>query len=159
MNRIPEPPVTYSYQQPSPAAIDVPHASRKSRFLRAIARQGAGPSRLIAGRRWFPLWAILHHVGRTSGREYAFPVVAMRTEGGFVIPVPFGEATQWVKNVLAAGSATIRWQGRDRVVAHPRIVDWDEARQGFGRVLGTIVPIVGIRTFVRLDDAAPDASA
>jgi hypothetical protein len=42
--------------------------------------------------------------------SYATPVVAVPAEGGFVIPLPYGEGVDWPKNVLAAGRATIAWQ-------------------------------------------------
>jgi deazaflavin-dependent oxidoreductase (nitroreductase family) len=145
--------VTYAYDQPTPSTLETPHVSRKSRFMRALARSGAGPSRAIAGRRWFPLWAVIHHVGRTSGKQYAFPIVSLRTEGGFLIPIPFGDATQWVRNVLAAGSSTLTWRGRDHLVVNPRVIDWSEARPRVNPVLRAIVPIVGIRSFLRVDDS------
>jgi deazaflavin-dependent oxidoreductase (nitroreductase family) len=146
--------MTYAYDQPTPSTFEAPHFSRKSRFLRALARSGAGPSRPIAGRRWFPLWAIVHHVGRTSGRPYAFPIASLRTDDGFFIPIPFGDATQWVRNVLAAGSCTLRWRGRDHLVVNPRVVDWSEAKPFVNPVLRAIIPLIGIRSFLRLDDSA-----
>ena len=91
-----------------------------------------GPvSRPLAGRRWFRLWGVLHHVGRSSGTRYATPIVARRIPGGFIIPLPFGERTQWLRNLLAAGSATIRWNGRDFQVAEPRVVELDDVRTSF----------------------------
>ena len=138
---------------PAPSALGSTGASRKSRFLRALARLGSAPTRPLAGRRWFPLWAVLHHVGRTSGRHYAIPVAIQRTEGGFLIPVPFGDATQWVRNVLAAGSCTIRWRGRDHVEVRPRVLDRPQARPEFDRAFSGLIPATGIKTFLRVDDA------
>lgn len=144
--------MTYAFDRPTPSALETPHFSRKSRVLRALARSGAGPSRAIAGRRWFPLWAVIHHVGRTSGRQYAFPIASLRTSGGFLIPIPFGDATQWVRNVLAAGSCTLHWRGRDHLVASPRVVDWSEAKPLVNPVLRAVIQVIGIRTFLRVDD-------
>src|SRR3954447_20974502 len=61
--------------------------------------------------------------GRRSGAAYRPPIVARRTEGGFVLPVPFGPNTNWVRNVLAAGEATITWKGGSHPVTAPRLVD------------------------------------
>src|SRR5438046_9027919 len=44
----------------------------------------------IAGKRHVPLYVLLRHLGRRSGREYATPVVGMRVLGRFAIPLPFG---------------------------------------------------------------------
>src|ERR1700737_3754833 len=43
-----------------------------------------------AGRR-LRYYAIVHHVGRRSGRSYSTPVVAQPTAEGFVIMLPYGK--------------------------------------------------------------------
>lgn len=137
------------------AAATRPTPSRKSRFLRAIARLGASASVPLSGRRWFPLWGIVRHTGRTSGRVYALPVAVHRSATGFVIPVPFGEQTQWVRNVVAAGSCTLRWRAREYPLTDPRLVGWDDVRDEYGRAFRTIIPVIGLETFLQLADA-PD---
>ena len=83
----------------------------------------------ISGRRWMPLYAVLHHRGRKSGREYAIPValVPTRSQDIFLIALPWGITTNWAQNVLAAGGATVTWKGRDWVSTEPRIVGTDVA--------------------------------
>ena len=113
--------------------------------------------RPLAGRRLFPLWAVLHHRGRSSGRDYATPIVARRTRDGFVIPMPFGEATQWSRNVEAAGAAAIRWRGADYAVERPREIDLETARPAFGPVLGRLLRLAGIERFIEVHDALSTA--
>jgi deazaflavin-dependent oxidoreductase (nitroreductase family) len=113
--------------------VSVPAARRAggqelARRFSALFGGVAGP---LAGRRSFRLWGMLHHVGRKSGRAYATPLVTRRMPDGFVMPLPFGEGTQWVRNLLAAGSATIRWDGRDFPVVEPRIVKLAEVAHAF----------------------------
>ncbi len=88
------------------------------RVVRFVSRL----TRPLAGRRFFPLWAVLRHRGRRSGREYAVPVGVRMTADGYFIALPFGERTQWVHNVVAAGGCTLRWRGEDLVLADPTIV-------------------------------------
>jgi deazaflavin-dependent oxidoreductase (nitroreductase family) len=76
----------------------------------------------FAGRRW-SLFAVVRHVGRRSGRTYATPVVAAATREGFLIPLPYGENIDWLRNVLAAGGCTIDWRGESYEVTEPQIVD------------------------------------
>jgi deazaflavin-dependent oxidoreductase (nitroreductase family) len=58
----------------------------------------------------FPPFAVVHHVGRTSGREYTTPVAAFAgrdpdsAEILAVIPLPWGPRTDWMRNVTGAGS-------------------------------------------------------
>jgi deazaflavin-dependent oxidoreductase (nitroreductase family) len=53
---------------------------------------------------------VLEHIGRTSGQRYETPVHPTVIGDEMWIPVPYGEASQWARNVLAAGEC--------RVVAH-----------------------------------------
>lgn len=81
---------------------------------------------LLAGRRhWYA--SALEHVGRKSGRAYTTPVVAGRVPGGFVVPLPYGTDVDWLRNVLAAGTATLRSGGVRYRVTEPRIIDAGEA--------------------------------
>jgi deazaflavin-dependent oxidoreductase (nitroreductase family) len=107
----------------------------------------------MAGSRWFPLWAILRYTGRTSGKVYATPVVGLRTPDGFLIPLPFGDATQWAKNLFVAGGGAIRFAGREYQIADPRIVDHDEAKVHLGRVLAVITAWLGLRQYVLVREA------
>ena len=66
--------------------------------------------------------SVIRHVGRTSGREYETPVGAYATEDGFFIALPYGQSADWVKNVLASGSAVIVDEGDTHRVAEPEIV-------------------------------------
>src|SRR5438046_8214286 len=49
--------------------------------------------------------SVVRHVGRTSGKPYETPVHAVRTDGGFIVALPYGAGTDWVRNVLAQRSA------------------------------------------------------
>jgi len=110
-------------------------------------------ARPLAGRRGFPLWAVLEHRGRSTGTVRHTPVVALRTAHGVVIPVPFGPTTQWTQNVLAAGGATVRWKGRDWRVAEPRLVGFEEGAAALGAIQRPIARRAGIVTYVTVDDA------
>src|SRR5579859_2180009 len=45
--------------------------------------------------RWPTYYAVLHHVGRRSGRTYATPVVAKFTAECVIVPLPYGVDTDW----------------------------------------------------------------
>lgn len=118
-------------------------------LLRAV-RFGTRLTRPLAGRRFFPLWAVLHHRGRKSGREYAVTVGVRATADGYFIALPFGERTQWVHNVVAAGRCTVRWRGTDIVLADPAIVRADEAASAFPPALRWMMSVAGARQVLRL---------
>jgi deazaflavin-dependent oxidoreductase (nitroreductase family) len=106
--------------------------------------------RPLAGRRFFPLWAVLRHRGRRSGREYAVPVGLRATADAYYIALVFGQRTEWVQNVVAAGGCTVRWRGKDIVLTDPTIVRADEAAFAFPAVLRWMMRAVGADQVIRL---------
>ncbi len=68
-----------------------------------------------------PGFAIVRHAGRKSGRVYRTPLNAFRTDGGYIIALTYGAESDWVKNVLAAGSCELLTRGRWMHLSDPRI--------------------------------------
>jgi deazaflavin-dependent oxidoreductase (nitroreductase family) len=64
----------------------------------------------------------IRHVGRTSGTPYETPIGPVATDDGFVVPLPYGLSPDWLKNVLAAGSAIIVHEGAVYAVTDPEII-------------------------------------
>ncbi len=54
---------------------------------------------------------VLTHVGRTSGKTYHTPLDAHPVENGYIFILMYGSDSDWVKNVLAAGTAHLRVGG------------------------------------------------
>jgi deazaflavin-dependent oxidoreductase (nitroreductase family) len=66
--------------------------------------------------------SIVKHTGRTSGRDYETPVVPIATDEGFLIVLPYGPDSDWVKNVMAAGSAVLETEGKTYTVDRPEVI-------------------------------------
>lgn len=75
--------------------------------------------------------SVVRHVGRSTGASYATPVGAVPTDSGFVIALPYGPETDWLKNVLAAGVAIIVHDGASHQVADPQLIPAAEAGRHF----------------------------
>ena len=71
--------------------------------------------------------SVIRHQGRTSGRPYETPVGAVATDAGFVIVLVYGSNTDWLKNVLASGSATIVTEGHTYLVDRPEVIPMEAA--------------------------------
>ncbi len=94
--------------------------TRMSR-LRPITTRFFNPlARRFAGR--LPWFGILTYIGRTSGRTYRTPINVFRRGDTYVFALTYGRDTQWVKNVLAAGSCTLRTRGRDVHLVQPELI-------------------------------------
>ena len=102
--------VTWStYGQDLEANLRDLHAPMRPLAIKSAGGPGASAS-------------VVHHVGRTSGRSYSTPVGAVPTYDGFVIALPYGLSADWLKNVLACGSATICHDGHTYDVDRPEVV-------------------------------------
>ncbi len=132
------------------AAPATDQARRADPLLLRVVRFMGRLTRPIAGRRYFPLWAVLHHRGRRSGLEYAVPVGVRMTADGYFIALPFGERTQWVHNVVAAGGCTLRWRGEGLALDHPTLVSIDEAASAFPPALRWMMRAAGAQRVLRL---------
>jgi deazaflavin-dependent oxidoreductase (nitroreductase family) len=104
----------------------------------------------IAGRRFVPLYVLLRHRGRRSGRAYATPVVGMRVAGGFAIPMAFGEGADWYRNIVASGGATMRQNGTEHQLGDPAAIDPDSAASPFPEWQRPVFRALGIRRFLFL---------
>ena len=139
---------------PGPARNAFRLGPRTRRLIRSVARLVNPVVLRIAGRRHMPVVGIVHHRGRTTGRPYATPLgIRPAAAGGFVMPLTFGEAAGWYRNIAAAGGCVITWRGHDHTVASPVIVDRGTALPAFPRYERLALRLIGINEFVWLRPA------
>jgi deazaflavin-dependent oxidoreductase (nitroreductase family) len=105
---------------------------------------------LLAGTRFMPLYGVIEHRGRRSGKIFHTPVVVRPTSDGFIVPMPWGEGTDWYRNVRAAGTCVIRWKDRDYVVGDPEVLDSASASASFNSFEKSAMTRFGIRQALRL---------
>lgn len=107
-----------------------------------------------AGRPRFRMAAQLTHAGRRSGRTYVTPVGARRAGDSVLIPLTFGNQSDWSRNVLAAGGCSLRLEGVDYRATAPTLLSREEAtayvRAAFGRLERASMRMLGIRQFLRM---------
>jgi deazaflavin-dependent oxidoreductase (nitroreductase family) len=110
--------------------------------------------RALAGRRFVPLIARIHHVGRRSGRPYMTPTGAHVSGNTIVIPLSFGNVSDWARNVRAAGGCVVALGGKSYHATQPRFVDSADAKpvvdQSFSAVNRFGFRLFGIRQYLFL---------
>ena len=109
----------------------------------------------LAGKRWNPIFAVVEHSGRKTGRGYRTPVAARRSGDGFTIALAFGAQVDWYRNLVAAGGGTIRWRGEVYSVTAPERVDATTVLPTFDPVQRWLLQVAGIDGFVQVLDAEP----
>ena len=91
--------------------------------LRRFNKRFFNPLILRAAALNLPYPTVVGHVGRRSGTAYETPVAAAPTATGFLVPLPYGQDVDWLRNLLAAGGGTLRYAGETVHVTNPTIVD------------------------------------
>ena len=64
--------------------------------------------------------------------------------------MPWGERTDWFRNIRTAGGCVIRWKGRDYAMTHPEIVDAGDVGAAFDAMQRKGIQRFGIRQFLVL---------
>ena len=131
--------------------------SRNPRALHLVKRFNKfveNPIRVRFGGRSGPS-AVVHHVGRRSGKPYATPVIAHQSQQDVIIPLPYGTDVDWLRNLLAAGQAVVDLEGRSLQVDGPVIVDIDDVVDLLPASMVFAVRVNGAREALRLRVSEP----
>jgi deazaflavin-dependent oxidoreductase (nitroreductase family) len=99
--------------------------------IRGVARRLVNPRQLKSAGTPGAYASVIRHRGRKTGAPYETPVQAVRTGDGFVIPLPYGSRSSWLKNLLAGGSATLVNEGEAFRVDRPEVVPIDSVADHF----------------------------
>lgn len=120
-------------------------------FTNKLQLQSAGRSGAYA--------SVIRHRGRTSGRSYETPVVPFATDQGFLIALPYGSNADWLKNVLASGSAVLVTDGRTYTVDRPEVIPTDMVKHVFPPKEQRTHRWFGVDQCLRLRRVEPDDAA
>ena len=120
------------------------------RFMRNVNRVATNPIlRTVA---WLvPPLAVVHHVGRKSGRAYRTPVVAFHGDAGVVIPMTYGRDVDWARNIVRARGCELERGGRRIVLRDPRIVGFDRAKGRLPAALRAVFRAADLPGYVLAD--------
>lgn len=92
------------------------------RFARVVQRDLMNPGALRnAGGSDSP-WAVIRVPGRRTGRVYDTPAGVRRVGDDLYVSLPYGQGTQWLQNVLAAGGPTVLLDGAEISATDPEVV-------------------------------------
>ena len=122
--------------------------------IRHFARDVGNPRQLKSAGTPGANASIVQHTGRTSGKQYQTPVTATRTADGFVIGLPYGPNTDWLKNVLARGSATVIHEGGSYPCDEPAVIPTAAAAHDFSASERRTLRVMGIDECLRLHEVA-----
>jgi deazaflavin-dependent oxidoreductase (nitroreductase family) len=108
----------------------------------------------LAGRRHLPMAAQIRHVGRRTGTPHVTSVGARVQGAAVLIPLTFGNRSDWTRNVCAAGQCSVRLNGKVYQAVAPQFIDAAHAapliRGAFGPVQRLAFRLLGIQQFLQL---------
>ncbi len=95
---------------------------------------------------------VLTHTGRTSGTTHRTPLDAHPVDGGFIFIAAYGSDSDWVKNVMAAGSARLTTGGDTFELTAPLLLSTEEARRQLPDGTKTPADFLGV-AYLRMEHA------
>jgi len=120
------------------------------RFMRQVNRVFTNP--IMGTFAWLvPPLAVVHHVGRKSGKPYRSPVVAFRSTDGFVIPMTYGRDVDWARNIVSAHGCEVEQMGRRLWLHNPRIVGFKKAEAHLPSIVRPALRAAAFPGYVLLD--------
>ncbi|MHA4818695.1 nitroreductase family deazaflavin-dependent oxidoreductase [Streptomyces aculeolatus] len=130
----------------------MPVSRKVARFNRTVANRIVGPlfTRL-------PGFGTIHHRGRKSGRAFRTPVKLFRLGEEYVVTLPYGPTSDWVRNVLAAGGCEVTTRGRRIRLVAPRLFT-DDGRTPMPALTRRLLARVDATDFLALSVAVPSAA-
>ena len=124
-------------------------------LLKSLESRLANPVFLrLAGSRPWGI-ARFEHRGRRSDALYATPLWAAPSDAGFVMAMPYGAESDWVKNLLARGEAVLVRNDVRYRVGRPRVVPIAAAGETLPLGMRALTSVLDIPNVMRVDIVPP----
>lgn len=127
--------------------------------IRRMNKEAINPDQMKTAGTAGSTTSVVRHVGRTTGRLYETPVQVVPRDNDFLIMLPYGMLADWLKNVLAAGSAAIVHDGHTYDVDRPEVVPFDTVADAFGPVERRAQRLFALDDCLRIRRVTPDETA
>lgn len=128
-----------------------PIIAMSKRFMNPAQMRTAGTPGAYAG--------IIRHRGRVSGTAYETPIGIVADGGSFLVALPYGTRAQWLRNVLAAGSAELVHEGRTYRVDAPELLPMASVADRFTPGDQSSFRVLRVDQALRLRNLDADGSA
>lgn len=108
-----------------------------NRFVEPVARFSSG-------------FAVVHHSGRRSCRDFRTPVnLFTRRDGRAIVALTYGPSADWVRNVLTGGG-TVETRSGHRPIESAIVVGRDDAWPALPMVVRGALRVLRVRDFLLL---------
>ena len=97
-------------------------------------------------------FALVKHVGRSSGKHYETPIIVQPIDGGFVIELTYGPEVDWYRNVVAANGCRILYHGTEHVIEGLEPMDAADGIAAFTPFQQRVLRLLHRTHFVKLHE-------
>jgi deazaflavin-dependent oxidoreductase (nitroreductase family) len=101
-------------------------------------------------------FAILHHVGRRSGKDFETPIMVAPLGEDFVLALTYGPKVDWYRNLQANGKGTLIWHGKTYTIERLEPLDRNAGLSAHHLHEQVILRILNVENFVRVKVSAPE---
>lgn len=134
--------------EPGRASVAGAAPTPRMRFMRPFTTHVFNPfTRRFVHR--LPGFAIISYRGRRSGKTYRTPMNVFRDGDAYVFALTYGSDVQWVKNVLAAGTAELQVGGRTIRLCDPELFV-DPKRRLMPLPVRVVLGLLRVSEFLRM---------
>jgi deazaflavin-dependent oxidoreductase (nitroreductase family) len=116
------------------------------KWLARVNRRVFNPMELRRGAR-----PVITHTGRSSAKTYETPLDAHAVDGGFIFILVYGPQSDWVQNIMASGTASLRVGGEVYELVSPRLIPEDEARAQLPDTVKAPPAYMNVTDYLRMD--------
>jgi deazaflavin-dependent oxidoreductase (nitroreductase family) len=121
-----------------------------SKQFRTLLKHTLNPLTLRLATAGIGPFAIVRHVGRRSGKQYATPLLLAPIAGGLVAELTYGPNVDWFQNVKAAGKCTIVRGGKEIAIDRIEPMNADAGRQAFPLAARIVLRILRRNHYVQM---------
>lgn len=95
-------------------------------------------------------FAILHHVGRRSGKDFETPIMVAPLSEDFVFALTYGPKVDWYRNLQANGQGTLTWHGKTYTITKLEPLDRSTGLAVHHLHERIILRILSVQNFIRV---------
>ncbi|HEY0757071.1 MAG TPA: nitroreductase family deazaflavin-dependent oxidoreductase [Ktedonobacteraceae bacterium] len=130
--------------------------SRERKRIRAFNKRVTNPLLRGFARLSYGPFALIHHVGRRSGKDYETLIMVWPVTDGFVIALTYGPGVDWYRNLVAAGQGKLFWHKHEYILQKPEPVDAQTALTAFSIFQKPVLRLLGVNDFVQMRASASE---
>lgn len=95
-------------------------------------------------------FAVISHIGRSSGKQYKTPIIVRKVDEGFVAALTYGPTVNWYQNIIKAQHCSILWHKKNYDINKVATITSEKGLAAFPPPFNIILKKRGTKNFILL---------